>query len=403
MDNFRRLLQSSLDKDIVSSLAVLAKRRDGSVIVSQYLGGPSPSWPDQVSISQETLFTLASLTKLPTTVAALQLVERKLITLDADVSDLLPDLGRQQILVGWNADGSPILQKRRNPITLRQLLTHSSGCGYDFNNRDLKKLRKFQGATVGNKSTIIGWFDHPLLFEPGQGWEYGSGVDWVGRLVEQISGMSLEAYLKDHVWKPIGASSFTFWPESPSNTHQVATLTHRNKREGKLEVSPNKIDINIGLEDCFGGHGAYCSAEDYMELLHSLLANDERILRKDSLDLMFRDHLSEESKRMLRIALKNQKLGVGDFYAGETYTWGFGGMVIEEAHGHDAPYARGPRTLVWGGYTNQFWYIDRSNGVCGLFMTHVFPSPDPEIQKLIRAFQQYVYTVNKDQGLLSML
>ncbi|KAF5965922.1 glu leu phe val dehydrogenase family protein [Fusarium bulbicola] len=323
-----------------------------SDIVSEYLGGPSPSWPDQVSISHETLFTLASLTKLPTTVAALQLVERQFITLDADVSDLLSDLGRQQILMGWNADGSPILQKRRNPITLRQLLTHSSGCGYDFNNRDLKKLRKFQGTTVGNKSTIVGWFDHPLLFEPGQVWEYGCGVDWAGRLVEQISDISLEAYLKDHVWKPIGASSFTFWPDSPSKAHQVATLTHRNKSNGKLEVSPNKIDINIGVEDCFGGHSAYCSAADCMELLHSLLTNDERIFHKDSVDLVFQDHLSEESKRMLLIALKSQKLGVGDFYAGETYTWGFGGMVIEEAPGHDAPYARGPRTLVWGGYTN---------------------------------------------------
>ncbi|KAF5611787.1 glu leu phe val dehydrogenase family [Fusarium tjaetaba] len=227
------------------------KGNGGSVIVSHYLGGPSPSWPDQVSIGPQTLFTLASLTKLPTTIAALQLVEKQLITLDADVSDLLPDLGRQQVLVGWSADGSPILKKRRNPITLRQLLTHSSGCGYDLHNTDLKRFRKFQGSKVRDKSTVIGWFDHPLLFEPGQGWEYGSGVDWAGRLVEQISGLPLEAYLKDHVWKPIGASSFTFWPDSPSNTHQIATSTHRNKSNGKLEVSLNKIGINLGVKGLF--------------------------------------------------------------------------------------------------------------------------------------------------------
>ncbi|KAF5025563.1 hypothetical protein F66182_2371 [Fusarium sp. NRRL 66182] len=388
MDSFQRYLQASLDEDVVSSLAVLAKRHDASTIVSEYLGGPSPSWPDQVSIDGRTLFTLASLTKLPTTVAVLQLVEKGVITLDTDVSDLLPVLGRQQILAGWDADGSPILHKRRNPITLRHLLTHSSGCGYDFHSRDLKRFRRFQGNTSGSKPTVVEWFDQPLLFEPGQGWEYGSGIDWAGKLVEQISGISLEVYLRDHVWEPIGASNFTFWPHAPGSTYNIAALTHRNKGTGKLEVSSDEIDINRGLEDCFGGHGGYCSAEDYMKLLFSLLVSDQRMLQASSVDLMFQDHLSKESRQTFRNALKSQKLGVGDFYSGETYTWGLGGMIIEETHSHEAPYTRGPQTLVWGGYTNQFWYVDRSNGVCGLFMTHVYPSPDRNIQKIIRRFQQ---------------
>lgn len=131
-----------------------------------------------------------SLLRLPRTVAALQLVERQLVTLDADVGDLLKALGRKRILVGWNADGSPIFQKRPNPITLHQLSDHSSEGGIDFNSRGLMKLRKFQGNTVGNMSTIAGRFDNPLLFGPGECLEYGSGVDWVGRIVEQISGIS---------------------------------------------------------------------------------------------------------------------------------------------------------------------------------------------------------------------
>lgn len=287
--------------------------------------------------------------------AVLQIVERQLLTLDDDVSDLLPVLGRQQILAGWNADGSPILQQRRNPITLRNLLTHSSGCGYDFSNPNLKRLRRFREDIGGSKPTIDEWFDQPLLFEPGQGWEYGSGVDWAGKLVEKISGVSLEVYLRDHVWNPISASDFTFWPDASGSTNKIAALTHRNKYTGKLEASSEKIRINVGLEECFGGHGGYCSAADYMKLLFSLLVSDERILQAHCVELMFQDQLSEESKRIFQSTFKSSKMGVGDFYPGEVYTWGLGGMIIEEAHGQRAPYTRGPRTLAWGGYTNQFW------------------------------------------------
>ncbi|KAG6011315.1 hypothetical protein E4U43_008402 [Claviceps pusilla] len=335
---------------------------------------------------------------MATTVAALQLVEKKLIALDSDVSQLLPALGRQQILVGWHADGSPILRKRRNPITLRQLLTHCSGCGYDFLNRDLVRLRRFQGTTAATrKATVEEWFDQPLLFEPGESWEYGSGVDWVGKLVEQFSGMSLEDYIKRHIWAPLGLSSFTFWPKAPGYTHKLATVTELDPATKKLQVCNEGLDLNRNVTECFGGHGGYCTAADFAELLFSLLADDERVLQRSSVELMFQSQLPKKSQECLQRTMKNKNYTVGDFYDGEVYNWGLGGLLIEETRGSKAPYTRGPGTLVWSSRLNHFWFVDRSNGLLGVFMSHVVPAPDLKIRPLIRAFQENTYRENKNR------
>ncbi|KAG6272978.1 hypothetical protein E4U49_001598 [Claviceps purpurea] len=303
------------------------------------------------------------------------LVEKKLIILDEDVSPLLSVLGRQQILVGWQADGSPILRKRRNPITLRQLLTHSSGCGYDFYHPDLKRFRRYQGTTPATqKAKVAEWFNQPLVFEPGQGWEYGAGLDWLYLLAE-FSGCHRE----------------------------LATLAKRDRATGKLDVSLEGLDLNRNVKECFGGHGAYCSAADYAELMFSLLVNDERVLRPSSVELMFENQLSPESKQALQEVMRTRDLVGGDYYAGEVYSWGLGGLLVEETHDSEAPYDRGPKTLAWCSALNHYWFIDRSKGVCGLLMTHVVPSPDAKIKPLIRAFLQHTYRENARPAFPSFL
>ncbi|KAK7435823.1 hypothetical protein CaCOL14_008290 [Colletotrichum acutatum] len=321
-----------------------------------------------------------------------------------DVSIMLPVLGRQKVLAGWHLDGSPILNERRNPITLRHLLTHSAGTSYYFQNKDLRRLRSLRGKLPATlEPTIEERFDDPLLFEPGEGWDYGCGLDWAGKLLEQLTGMSLERYLKLHVWAPLGASSFTFWPNAEGENQKVATLTERNATTGRLEVHPNVLTLNQGVDtECFGGHGAYCSAGDYMELLYSIFSNDTRVLQPDSVEMMFQANLSDQSRAALQAGFDRQKLTIGDFYRGEVYNWGLGGMLIDGRRS-EAQCPRGSKTLVWGGGTNQFWVIDRTNGFCGLIMSHVLPPQDPQIEEIIGAFQRHVYKSNHDHGFRSFL
>ncbi|KFA72654.1 hypothetical protein S40288_03386 [Stachybotrys chartarum IBT 40288] len=367
----------------------------GTQVTSEIADGHKHMGNKGKPISKNTLFTWASLTKPPTTIAALQLVEKGSIQLDDDVSSILPVLGRQPILSGWADDGSPILRKRRNPITLRHLLTHSAGTGYDFMSQELQKLHSSRGTVPSQGATIDERFDLPLLFEPGEGWEYGCGVDWAGKIVEQLTGISLEAYLHKNVWAPLGATSFTFWPDkNNSRGAELATLTRRIRKTGKLAEIKQGLGINIGATDCFGGHGGHGTAGDLAELLSSILANDGRVLTPRMVDVMFENQLSPQSQSVLQNAMRDPTWSVGDFYPGETYNWGLGGMLINGSTNSKAPFNRGARTLVWSGAAHQFWFIDREKGVCGLFMTQVLSPPpvaDAKIRDLTRAWQQYVY------------
>ncbi|KFA56594.1 hypothetical protein S40293_01138 [Stachybotrys chartarum IBT 40293] len=395
MSSFHERLHSALEDEVVPFLALFARLRDGTQVTSEIADGHKHMGNKGKPINKNTLFTWASLTKLPTTIAALQLVEKGSIQLDDDVSSILPVLGRQPILSGWADDGSPILRKRRNPITLRHLLTHSAGTGYDFMSQELQKLHSSRGTVPSQGATIDERFDLPLLFEPGEGWEYGCGVDWAGKIVERLTGISLEAYLHKNVWAPLGATSFTFWPDkNNSRGAELATLTRRIRKTGKLAEIKQGLGINIGATDCFGGHGGHGTAGDLAELLSFILANDGRVLTPRMVDVMFENQLSPQSQSVLQNAMRDPTWSVGDFYPGETYNWGLGGMLINGSTNSKAPFNRGERTLVWSGAAHQFWFIDREKGVCGLFMTQVLSPPpvaDAKIRDLTRAWQQYVY------------
>lgn len=303
--------------------------------------------------NKDTLFALASLTKLPTTVAVLQIVERGIIALDDDVGRILPELCQHGVLTGFTHDGHPILRPRRNPITVRQLLTHSAGTGYDFSDPALARFQQSGGVPLSSGSTVEERFDHPLLFEPGKSWNYGCSIDWAGLLVEKLLSTDLETYTKENIWKPLGVSSFTFWPDKPAEARpqRVAPMYERIANSGKLKLLPDGLELNRGLKNCFGGQGGYASLDDFVELLSSLLWDDERILKKETTALMFRPQLSTESATTLQTKMADPSWAIGDFYDGEEYDWGLGGLLVTRgSNGH-----RQPGTLIWSGIANLFW------------------------------------------------
>ncbi|KJK85169.1 hypothetical protein H633G_10996, partial [Metarhizium anisopliae BRIP 53284] len=240
--------ESAISGGILPCVALLARRLDNSDVLSTYLGPKSIAAADPDPIDANTIFTLASITKLATTVAALQLVERGRIQLDDDVAELLPVLCRQKIISGFDDQGQPVLQDRKSPITLRHLLTHSSGAGYTFLDagEKLRQYHRFHGTPPNHGPTVETRFGVPLLYQPGEGWAYGAGIDWAGRLVEQLTGQSLEDYFAQHIWKPLGASgTFTFFPSAQG----LAGMASR-AREGpdKLTPVPGGLDLNAGVE-----------------------------------------------------------------------------------------------------------------------------------------------------------
>lgn len=147
-------------------------------------------------MEKDTVFAMASMTKLITTIAALQLVERGLVGLDQDVAPQLPVLAGQPILTGFSDDGVPLLKSREKPITLRQLLTHSFGGVYGFLSGNIARHRRRLGIDGARGTTVDELFAMPLLYEPGDSWSYGGGLDV--RINAGHQGILLAADLGQH-------------------------------------------------------------------------------------------------------------------------------------------------------------------------------------------------------------
>jgi len=344
---------------------------------------------DAQDMSVDTVFQLASTTKLMTTIAALQMVEQGKVALEDDVSDIIPEMAKQGILTGFDDKGEPMLQQRKNPIKLRNLLTHSAGFLYDGFSPLMIKYRKRQGRVPGQGATLEERQLHPIGYEPATAWTYSTSIDWAGRMVERLSGLDLDEYMRQNIWQPLGIENLTFWPDKkPGMKEKLAKISSRNA-SGKVETHKGRF-LNDGSTDAFGGHGTFGSGAEYIKVLRSILADDGRFLKKETTALMFKPWLSKSSKESLNETLNNPRMASffpGEFPANNDYDWGYGGLLS----GKDLPGWRGKNTLIWSGLPNHYWFIDREAGLCGIFCTHVLPAGDRKVAQVITAFEKAMH------------
>src|SRR5581483_9898925 len=204
------LLRRAVDDGAVPGVVALAGT-DRGVLYQGAFG--RRVLPDGPAMSLDTVFRIASMTKAVTSVAALQLVEAGKLTLDGPLPDIDPALSRPQVLDGFDAAGDPILRPARRPITLRHLLTHTAGFAYEAWNASLKRYVAATG-TPALASGRLAALRLPLVFDPGERWEYGINTDWVGRLVEAAAGQCLDAYVRDRIAGPLGMDDTAFAPSA---------------------------------------------------------------------------------------------------------------------------------------------------------------------------------------------
>ncbi|KAH8670949.1 beta-lactamase [Xylariales sp. PMI_506] len=415
MEAFEQLMNQAVEDKVILGAVVCAKSLSGNVDYCQPFGYRRVQ-PQPEPMERDTGFLIASMTKLMTTIAALQVVERGLIGLDDDVTGYLPVLARQEILLGFDDDddndrgkvgsGKAITRKREKPITLRQLLTHSFGGPYRFMSPEIMRYeeeqQQQQQPTVGARprvpSTVDEAFGTPLLREPGESWFYGGGLDWAGKLVAELTGADLETHMRRHIWEPLGLRDITFWPQSHrgggaqalGSDRRLAAMSIRDPATGAAAQSRKPINISAGMTEACGGQGAAATMPDFVEILRSLLAGpeDERLLPAGTKDAMFRPQLSPASKAALLAAFESPEWAIGSFPPTGEYDWGLGGLLID---GDKHPYRR-KGTMIWSGNANLYWFIDRSAGVCGVFGCQLLPPADVKIQKLLDAFERAAYS-----------
>jgi len=331
----------------------------------------------------DAIFRIYSMTKPITTVAAMQLVERGKLTLDDPASAYLPELGTMPVIASFDAStGAYSVRPPVKPVTLRQLLTHTSGFGYNF---DSPIARDFK-ARDGDAFTQA-----PLLFDPGTQWWYGTSTDWVGRIVERVSGQSLEGYFQDHILGPLQMRDTSFNVTDRAQARTVAQ--HRRGTDGQMVATPNRFQQTAVFS---GGGGLFSTAGDYARFIRMLLNGGSldgvRILKAETVALMGTNQIGTLGARSLKTAMPALSSDFSFINDGRD-KFGLGFLISV-----DPPAGRRSRgSLSWAGLANTWFWVDQRRGVGGLFLSQVLPFADTRILAAYDAYEQAVYGALKSQ------
>lgn len=343
---------------------------------------------------------LASCSKLVTTIAALQCVERGLFTLDdpEDVDRLLPEWKNLEILTGWTDDDSPILQPATEKITLRKLLTHTSGVAYDFMHPTLLRWRQSRGEEpLSTRAPITKGFATPLVFEPGSGFAYGGGLDLAGLMVARSNGCTLEAYMRRNIFDVLGMDDTSFYLEHNNIGKRFMPMTCRATPDGPLVdgYGPHvALVATVDPKDEYGGVGLFSTAQDYLKLLKSILRNDGQLLKSDSIEQLFKPCLSHAAQTSLNQTLSDPMAAsimipgeppVGTHGASE-WSHALGGIIALQ----DSDQSLKAGCMRWGGAPNLKWFLDREGGTCGMFATQLYPPGEGKHAFLGKLFEKEV-------------
>jgi methyl acetate hydrolase len=337
----------------------------------------------------DSVFRIASMTKAITSVAAMQLVEQSKLKLEEPVPNIDPALGSPQVLEGFDAAGTPRLRPAKRPITLRHLLTHTAGFSYEIWDANMVRYVKASGmpSTATGKVASIRM---PLVFEPGEKWEYGVNIDWVGRLVESVSGQTLDAYFRDKIFAPLGMKDSGYITSDEQRARQARV--HQRQADGTL--APQPLETPFTPEFWSGGGPLYSTGRDYLTFLQALLHggshNGTRILKPETVALMGKNHTGDIPAGIMKTTTPARSNDV-DLFPGAPIRWGLGYMLNMEP----GPNGRSAGTVSWGGIFNTYYWLDPAKRVTGLIMTQILPFADTRTLKLYGQFERSVYETLK--------
>jgi methyl acetate hydrolase len=364
---------------------VVAIATDGSGNIYEGAAGKRVLGQD-ADMTTDTVFAIFSTTKAITGTACLQLFEDGKLDLDVPAKTYAPDIGKLQVLEGFDAGGSPKLRPPKRDVTTRMLLLHTAGFGYDFFNEKYNRLAQEHGqpsVITSSKASIM----TPLLFDPGDDWEYGCNIDWAGQVVEGITGKRLGEIMQERIFEPLGMTSSAF-TLTPSMRERLAGM---HKREADGSATPmSDFELPQDPEVHMGGHGLYSTVQDYCRFIRMWLNDgmgpNGRVLKKETVLAAEKNGLGERKIKGLPgviPALSNY----AEFFPGMPKSWALTFMINDE----DAPTGRPAGSLCLAGLPNLFYWIDRKNGIGGFWATQIFPFADPTSVGGYMDFERAVY------------
>jgi methyl acetate hydrolase len=360
--------------------AVGAVARGHGVVWSGAAGDSS----DGHTAGPETLFALWSMTKAIGGLAAMILVDRGQLSLETEVREVLPQFGKLQVLESMGPEG-PVLRPARRPATLRHLLTHTSGLAYDAFD---EKMYAFQNAT-GIPQAATGSYqalNYPLMFDPGDGWAYGIGVDWAGYMVQQVDGRAVDQFCREEIFRPLGMTNTTFEADDvPARRAQV----YKRAAGGSWERTEYGVPAH---PEFYGlGHALWSTAPDYIQFLRLLLTDGEldgyRFVSADAMKLIRENQMLEGNVPVLEPYIQTSRR-VDYLFDKTPMTHTAASMRTER----DIPGMRAAGSLWWAGFLNTFYWVDPANDVTAVLMTQTLPFCDSGFMRTWETFEHSVYS-----------
>lgn len=375
-----QVLQDAVASGAVPQVVALAADRKG--VIYEGAVGPRSAGQDEPA-SADSMFRIASMTKMVATVAALQQVERGNLDLGAPVDTIIPEFARIQVLEGFDGD-TPRLRPPASRATVGQLVTHTAGFGYWFWNADVHRFE----AVTGTPNVLSGdraIFTAPMVNDPGTRFEYGINTDWLGEVVEAVTGRELKDYIADEIFTPLGMKRATFTPTAADRADLVDV--HLKGADGTW--SATDIDWSAQPQWWAGGHGIYATPRDYLRFQQMLLNRGEldgaRILRPETVDAAFANQVGDIDFPS-RIPTADAQTS-GPWNGPEGMKWGYGLLLnTEQATGMRAPYSG-----AWAGVFNSHFWVDPTSGVTGAIYSQFLPFIPDEAMQLYADFERAVY------------
>jgi methyl acetate hydrolase len=377
-----RVLREAIDRGDVPGVVAMATTREGSVYGGAF---GKRALPDGGAMTTDTVFWIASMTKAVTSTAAMQLVEQGKLALDEPIAPVLSELAAPQVLEGFDAAGEPRLRPARRPITLRHLITHTAGFVYPIWNAEMGRYMEKTGTpdirTCENRALAL-----PLVFDPGDKWDYGINIDWVGKAVERASGQRLGEYFAQHLFAPLGIKDTAFRLTSEHRSRLAAM--HARSENGSLAPIPFEMPQEPEFE--MGGGGLYSTAPDYLAFVQLFLnhgtANGRQVLKPETVRLMAENAIGDLRVQSLQTAMPASS-NDAEFFPGMLKKWSLGFMISTEA----VPGGRSAGSLAWAGLGNTYFWIDRAKGIGGVILMQLLPFADANALALFDRFEKAVY------------
>ncbi|KAM3085963.1 hypothetical protein ACMFMG_003013 [Clarireedia jacksonii] len=403
VDNLKQTLQNACkdpEKGIPGATVVVVNR-NGKELFAHASGKKGISSDEDMTL--DSVFWIASCTKMITGIAAMQLVEQGKLELDnsEQVEKIAPELKHVKVL----EKGGKLVEKKRG-ITLRMLLNHTAGFGYAFFHEGLRDSNK--GIGYDEFSGKFYDINQPLVNQPGEGWQYGLNVDWAGIIIERVSGLTLNTYFHKHIFEPLGLKDISMLPTA-SMKQNLAHMNFRDPVDGKLKPADHIMRSGLMAENDTeflnsGGAGCFANPRDYVQILATLL-NDgtspltqTRILSPQSVALMFENQIPSFpnfARNPTPTAKPHLTNAISELYPtgdNKPQGWGLSFMLA------GGPTGRSEGTAHWAGLANLFWWCDREKGVAGMVASQILPFADGEVMGLWGGVEMGVYGGLRKEG-----